>query len=174
MTSAGETAEDRIILAAIPRIRFLCQGRWLNLEFEDRLAEALLFFVEALRSLPLTTGHFFKDYWELFSAYMDKLNRKTPSLRFGHFSLDEPLAGTAENDINGYDIILHSYLSDFSRPLAEEFISSLTDDEREIVRLRMSGYGKRETSRALDMSVYQLEKMLGNIRRRYTDWSLAE
>ena len=54
MTSAGETAEDRIVLAALPVIRALCQRRWLNLEYEDRVSEALLLFVEDLRSKPLT------------------------------------------------------------------------------------------------------------------------
>ena len=172
MAGAGETAEDRIVSAAFPRVRLLCQGRWLNLEFEDRVAEAMLFFVETLRSEPLTTGHFFKDYLLLLSAHMDKLNRKTPSMRFGRFSLDAPVPGT-EGGANGYGI-LRSRLSDFSRISADAFISSLADDERQIVCLRMSGYGKQETSRVLNMSVYRLEKALGDIRRRYMDWSSEE
>ncbi len=173
MASAGETAEDRIVSAALPIIRVLCQGRWLNLEYEDRVAEALLFFVVMLRSMPLTTGHFFKDYWGYFSEYMDRLNLKTPSMRFGHFSLDAIITGAEDDGVNGYGI-LRSYLSDFSRLSVAEFISSLTDDERQIVLLRMSGYGKQEASRALDLSVYQLEKVLSDIRHHYIDWSSAE
>ena len=170
MIIAGETAEDRITAAAIPRIRQLCQRRWLNLEYEDRVAEALLFFVEMLRSMPLTTGHFFQDYWDRFSEHMDKLNRKTPSRLFGRFSLDAIIAGAENDGVNGYSI-LHSHLSDFSRLSVVEFLASLPDNERQMVLLRMSGYGRKETSRALDMSVYQLEKALGNIRRHYMDWS---
>ena len=173
MASAGETAEDRIVSAALPVIRFLCLGKWLNLEYEDRVSEALLFFVVMLRSVPLTTGHFFKDYWNHFSEYMDRLNRKTPSLRFGHFSLDAPIAGAEEDSVNGYGIV-HSHLSDFSRLSVAEFISSLADDERLIVSLQMSGYSKQETSRELNMSVYRLEKVLGEIRCHYMDWSSGE
>lgn len=173
MTSAGETAEDRIVLAAIPKIRLLCLGKWLNLEYEDRVAEALLLFVEDLRSKPLTSGHFFKDYRVHLPEHMDELNRKTPSLRFGRFSLDTPTVGTDRDDVNGYGI-LHSRLSDFSRLLAVEFLLSLTDDERQIVCLLMSGYGKQETSRVLDMSVYQLEKFLDGIRYRYMVWASEE
>ncbi len=170
MTSAGETAEDRIILAAIPRIMLVCQGKWLNLEFEDRFAEALLLFIEKLRSEPLTSGHFFKDYLNLLTEYMDKLNRKTPSLQYGHFSLDASITGPKEDELNGHGI-LPSGLSDFSRLLAAEFISSLNNEERQIVYLRMYGYGKKEVSRALNMSVYQLEKTLSNIRHHYVDWA---
>lgn len=173
MTSAGETAEDRIIAAAIPIIRRLCQGRWLNLEFEDRYAEALLYFVEMLRSMPLTTGHFFKDYLDRVSAYLDKLNRKTPSMRFGHFSLDAPIAGSEGDEIDGY-CVLPSCISDFSKPLADAFISSLPDDERRIVCLRMSGCSKQEAARELNMSAYRLEKALDSIQRRYTEWSSEE
>ena len=173
MTSAGETAEDRIVLAALPVIRALCQRRWLNLEYEDRVSEALLLFVEDLRSKPLTSGHFFKDYRGHLPERMDKLNRETPSLRFSRFSLDAIIVGTKDDGVNGYGI-LRSHLSDFSKLSVAEFISSLTDDERKIVLLRMSGYGKQETSRALDMSVYQLEKALGDIRRHYMDWSAEE
>lgn len=173
MASAGETAEDRIVSTALPVIRFLCLGKWLNLEYEDRVSEALLFLILMLRSMPLTTGHFFKDYWDHFSEYMDRLNRKTPSLRFGHFSLDAIIAGTKDDGINGYGI-LRSRLSDFSKLSVVEFLSSLTDDERKIVLLRMSGYGKREASRVLDVSVYQLEKALSDIRRHYKDWSSEE
>ena len=104
---------------------------------------------------------------------MDKLNRETPSLRFSRFSLDAIIVGTKDDGVNGYGI-LRSHLSDFSKLSVAEFISSLTDDERKIVLLRMSGYGKQETSRALDMSVYQLEKALGDIRRHYMDWSAEE
>ena len=159
MTSAGETAEDRIVLAALPVIRALCQRRWLNLEYEDRVSEALLLFVEDLRSKPLTSGHFFKDYRGHLPERMDKL--------------DAIIVGTKDDGVNGYGI-LRSHLSDFSKLSVAEFISSLTDDERKIVLLRMSGYGKQETSRALDMSVYQLEKALGDIRRHYMDWSAEE
>lgn len=173
MTSIGETAEDRIVLAAIPVIKAICRGKWLNLEPEDRVSEALLLFVEDLRSIPLTSGHFFKDYRAHLPERMDKLNRETPSLRFGRSSLDAIITGIKNDGVNGYGI-LHSHLSDFSRPSVDEFISSLTDDESKIVLLRMSGFGKLETSRVLNMSVYRLEKVLGDIRRRYKDWSSEE
>ncbi len=172
MAGAGETAEDRIVSAALPVIRFLCLGKWLNLEYEDRVSEALLFFIVMLRSMPLTTGHFFKDCWDRVSEYMDRLNRKTPSLRFGHFSLDAPVPGT-DGRANGYGV-LRSHLSDFSRLSVAEFISSLADDERLIVSLQMSGYSKQETSRELNMSVYRLEKILRDIRSHYMDWSSGE
>ena len=172
MTITGETAEDRIVSAALPIIMILCQGRWLNLEYEDRVSEAMLLFIEDLRSKPLTSGHFFKDYRLHLPERMNKLNRKTPSLRFGRFSLDAPRAGT-EDGVNGYGV-LHSHLSDFSKLSVVEFISSLTGGERKIVLLLMSGYGKRETSRALNMSAYQLEKALSDIRRCYKDWSSEE
>ena len=173
MTSVSETAEDRIISAALPIIRCLCRGRWLNLEYDDRVAEALLNFVETLRSMPLTTGHFFKDYWDCFSEYMDKLNRKTPSMRFGRFSLDASIASSEKGEFDGYSV--HpSCLSDFSRPLADAFLSSLPDDERQIVCLRISGYSKQEAARVLNMSVYRLEKTLNNIQWRYVEWSTEE
>ena len=173
MISAGETAEDRIVLAALPVIRLLCLGKWLNLEYEDRVSEALLFLIVMLRSMPLTTGHFFKDYWGRFSEYMDRLNRKTPSLRFSHFSLDATIAGAEEGRVNGYGIV-RSHLSDFSRLSVAEFLSSLDDDERLIVSLQMSGYSKQETSRVLNMTVYRLDKVLSDIQCHYMDWSSEE
>ena len=87
--------------------------------------------------------------------------------------MDAIIAGTKDDGINGYGI-LRSRLSDFSKLSVVEFLSSLTDDERKIVLLRMSGYGKREASRVLDVSVYQLEKALSDIRRHYKDWSSEE
>lgn len=54
--------ENDVISVYIPRIEKICRGRWTNLEMDDRVAEAVLCFICALRSLPINCGHFWEDY----------------------------------------------------------------------------------------------------------------
>ena len=70
-----ENTEEIALRLAMPHIRKICHGKWLNLEPEDRVSEAAYFFVCAFRSIPLGTGNFIPDYEDALVPYMNEHNR---------------------------------------------------------------------------------------------------
>ncbi len=160
--------EEKLILL-MPYIKKLCNSRWLNFEPEVREAEALLFCICALRSLPVNSGHFLDDLRDTLVPYMDEKNRMAPPRYYGHdCSLDSAIVtNNGKKDWTRYDI-LHGPELDESRMTVESFITSLPVMQREIIYdLMFGGLSKAAVARKYDLLIYALEKTLLQIGRKY-------
>ena len=125
MGSSPDSAEAHIMEAAIPWIRKLCFRRWYNLEYQDRVSEACLIFIENLRTMPLNTGHFLEEFRADLEVKMEEINRRTLSIRFGCCSLDAAFSPKTGKTFEGYRLI-PSMSTDFTKIEVEEFLRSLS------------------------------------------------
>ncbi len=173
MKSAAEESEARIVEAALPLIRRLCVGRWGHLEYEDRVAEACLIFLEDLRTFPLNTGHFLQDYCADLDLQMREKNRGMASLRYGKISLDTMGIGKNGEPIDGYRFIA-SKLTDFTSIFANDFLSRLTPRYEHILALIIDGYSRSEVRRRLGISKTEYEQRMNRIRHMYCLWKSGD
>lgn len=166
--NAGNSLEEKIFLAAEPKIRKTCSGRWLNMEPEDRVAEASFFFIRALRSLPHSTGHFMSDYIDLLIPYMDKKNREYPSHYRKIFSLDAPLPSSNDSgEWNRYDTNV-APCTDESVEDVKLFLQSLPDWQQMIMHdILYNGLSKSKTAKKHGITLYALTKILLQIGCNY-------
>ena len=160
--------EEEIFLAAAPQIRKLCARKWLNMEPEDRVAEASLFFIRALRSLPHDTGRFMKDYIEQLIPYMDQKNRECPSRLYGALSLDEMHPSA---DGSGawcrYDAVIGPRTDESAEEVAL-FLRSLSGRRRMIMQdLLRGGLAKAAIARKYGLTPYMLKQTLQRIWQDY-------
>lgn len=127
--------EGDVLLRFLPHIKQICQGRWPNLEPEDREAEAAIFFVCALRSFPLNGGHFWEDYCAALTPYMNRVNQTAPSRYYSkEYSLDRPIrTNNSEREITLSDILVGSDY-DESSLYVEAFIETRSEEEKAIIR----------------------------------------
>ena len=169
MESFTKTAEARIMEAAIPSIRKHCLGKWYNLEYQDRVSEASLIFLEDLRTMPLDTEHFLEELSADLDVKMGEINRRTPSLRYGSCSLDILFSGKTGEFFDGYRFI-SSPMTDLSVIEVKEFLGSLPVRAREIIVLMLEGYSKSEILDKLNISIGQFEREREEIRCRYKSW----
>lgn len=158
MENFAETAEDRIMEAALPFIQEHCTGRWRNMEYQDRISEASLIFLEDLRTMPLNTGHFLEEYKADLKVKMGELNRRKPSRRYRFCSLDSLFSGKTGEFFDGCRFI-SSPMVDLSVIEVKEFLRSLPVQDREIIALLLDGYSKSEI---LDKLKSVLASLSGN------------
>lgn len=170
MGSSDESAESRIMEAAIPYIRQICFRKWYNLEYQDRVSEACRIFIEDLRSLPLNTGHFLEDYRADMEEKMREINKRTPSLRYGHCSLDAVFSGKTHEFIDGYRFV-SSPLTDFSVIFVADFLARLPLRNRRILACLLKGFKTAEISEMLGISVAVFNREMGKIRQFYRKWN---
>jgi len=131
--------EEMLFQQVQPYLRKLCLKRWLNLELEDRIAEANLVFCHCLRTWPLDTGHFLRDFERVFTSYMTCKDRDAPSrYHRREFSLDETHESrNGSASWKGYHILP-------GRPFDETglyvkcFLQGLPPEERAILRELLS------------------------------------
>ena len=168
MRSFAEAAEARIMEAAIPFIQKLCLGKWYNLEYQDRVSEACRIFLEDLRTMPLSTGSFLEEYRADLDEKMRRINRSTPSIRYG-CSLDSLFSRKTGEFFDGYRFI-SSPMTDLSVVVVKEFLRSLPVQEREIVEFILEGYSKSEILDKLGISAGQFERKRGKIRSLCKSW----
>lgn len=168
--NAAEDYETQAFLIAEPYLRKLCQNRWKNLEPEDRMGEASLFFVGALRCLPNNSGHFFDELQAQINPHMDELNRKTPSPYYGtSVSLDCPMsARDGDNTWTMLDFLPGKNI-DKSRAEVCSFLKALTELNRNIVLDLINGLSKTDTAQKYNLSIYELNKRLEQIGEAYRD-----
>ena len=169
MESFTKTAEARIMEAAIPSIRKHCLGKWYNLEYQDRVSEASLIFLEDLRTMPLNTGHFLEEYKADLRVKMGEINRRTPSLRYSSCSLDSLFSGKTGEFFDGYRFI-SSPMTDPSVFEVKEFLRSLPIWDMEIVILLLKGFDRFEIREELNMSIGRFEREMGEIQRLCSLW----
>ena len=170
MASFAEVAEARIIEAAIPSIQKLCEGRWDKLEYQDRVSEACRIFLEDLRTMPLNTGHFLEEFRADLEVKMGELNRRAPSPRFDHFSLDAVFSNKTGETFESYCLI-PSTPTDFTRSEVDEFLLNLPPGARKILALRMKGYEPSEMAEMFGTSILQIDQEMEEIRRLYNLWN---
>lgn len=127
-TTTYDEQEERAMLLLMPHLKALCHRKWSNLEPEDRLSEAVLFTLCAIRSLPINSGHFIPDLNATLLPHMDKQNRKAPSRFYGcDQSLDCQMATSNGDDSwNLYAILTGSEI-DESSIMVHSFLNSLPD-----------------------------------------------
>lgn len=169
MVNCAENAEARIMEAVFPFIQEHCAGRWRNMEYQDRISEASLIFLEDLRTMPLNTGHFLEEYKADLEVKMGELNRRTPSRRYRFCSLDSLFSGKTGEFFDGYRFI-SSPMVDLSVIEVKEFLRSLSLQNREIIALLLEGYSKSEILGKLEMSIDQFEREIEEIQRLCRSW----
>ncbi len=170
MENFAETAEARIMEAAIPSIRRLCLGKWDNLEYQDRVSEACRIFLEDLRTMPLNTGHFLEEFRADLEVKMGELNRRTPSFRFDHYSLDAAFSNKTGETFDGYCLI-PSTPTDLTRSEVDEFLLSLSPLARRILTLSMRGHEPSEMAEGFGISISQIDQEMEEIRQLYNLWN---
>lgn len=170
MGSFADTAEARIMEAAIPSIQRLCEGRWDKLEYQDRVSEACRIFLEDLRTMPLNTGHFLEEFRADLEVKMGELNRRAPSPRFDHCSLDAAFSCKTGETFDGYCLI-PSTPTDFTGSEVDEFLVSLPSGARNILTLRMKGHEPSEMAEIFGTSISQIDQEMEEIRRLYNLWN---
>ena len=136
--------EEEMVRIAWPHIQALCRRRWCALEPEDRFSEALYFFVCALRSLPIHTGHFFEDYQAGLSLYMSALCKS--SERYKSLSLDSAVSRSGRMTTwKPYDYLSSSQVSIEDTVLVRLFTETLPPDEKHLLQDYLFGrYTLRE------------------------------
>ena len=169
MVKCAENAEARIMEAVFPFIQEHCAGRWRNMEYQDRISEASLIFLEDLRTMPLNTGHFLEEYKADLEVKMGELNRRTPSRRYRFCSLDSLFSGKTGEFFDGYRFI-SSPMVNLSVIEVKEFLRSLSLQDREIIALLLEGYSKSEILGKLEMSIDQFEREIEEIQRLCRSW----
>lgn len=169
MGSFADTAEARIIEAAIPSIQKLCKGRWDKLEYQDRVSEVCRIFLEDLRTMPLNTGHFLEEFRADLEVKMGELNRRTPSLRFDHCSLDAVFSSKTGETFEGYCLIPST--ADFSRPEVDDFLQSLPLRARKLLLLRMRGHEPPEMAEMFGVSISQIEREMEELQCLFKLWN---
>ena len=172
MRSSAVAVEARIMEAAIPFIQKLCLGKWYNLEYQDRVSEACRIFLEDLRTMPLSTGSFLEEYRADLDEKMRRINRSTPSIRYG-CSLDGLFSRKTGEFFDGYRFI-SSPMTDLSIVVVKEFLRSLPARDREIVVLILEGYRKSEILDKLGIGSGQFERERDKIRCLCKSWFGSE
>ena len=177
-TLIWENAEETMLDLAMPYIKKICRGKWLNLEPEDRIAEAAYFFVCSFRSLPIGTGHFMSDYEKALIPYMDEHNRKAPPRYYGcNQSLDALKFATNGNGTwSLYDILTATEI-DETALCVESFLKSLPAKERAIVYdLMIDELPQSTVAHKNKLSDIELSKILNLISFDYqqSHWSESE
>ena len=169
MVKCAENAEARIMEAVFPFIQEHCAGRWRNMEYQDRISEASLIFLEDLRTMPLNTGHFLEEYKADLEVKMGELNRRTPSRRYRFCSLDSLFSGKTGESFDGYRFI-SSPMVNLSVIEVKEFLKSLPIRAGEIIVLLLDGYSKSEILEKLNISIGQFEREWEEIRCLCKSW----
>lgn len=169
MVNCAKNAEARIMEAALPFIQEHCAGKWRNMEYQDRISEASLIFLEDLRTMPLNTEHFLEEYTADLKAKMGELNRRSPSRRYDSCSLDTLFSGKTEEFFDGYRFI-SSPMTDLSVIEVMEFLRSLPIQDREIVILLLKGFDRFEIHDRLNMSIDRFEREIEVIQQLCRSW----
>lgn len=164
------SSESRMVELALPHIKKLCYRKWMNLEWEDRVAEASCFFICATRSLPIDSGYFMKDYSTLLPSHMDLLNREAPSRFYKReVSLDHKMVTrNGESACSLYEV-LEDHNLDESVIFVEAFLKSLPKQQESIARDLMNGYTKAEIARKYGLLMAELIKLLLQIGQKYKE-----
>ena len=148
-------------------IRKLCRGRWGFLEMEDRISEAALLFIAALRIFPTNSGRFWEDYLWLLERHMDRLRREYGRQKCW-LSLDAPLGiGT------GLDRLMAREIDDTYWPV-EKFLRSMPLAERKILEMRMDGRSEKSVSMGMKIPVRKIRGLMSDIAEDYADFCLGK
>lgn len=169
-------SENEILKAALPYIRKICCAKWCNIEPEDRVSEASLFFLCALRSLPLNTGYFLKDFEAALKPYMDDLNRKSNSRYYpGTCSLDKNIRDkNNQSSISPYTLIKGGGL-DNTRLEVHSFLHSLPIQERCLIYdLMYSDLSRAEAAEKYGLSVTEMDEILLLFGKTFIDGKWKE
>ncbi len=161
-----EVTEELVLSQATPFLQKLCHRHWCNLEPEDRFSEAHLIFWLSLRKFPTDSGHFLQDFQAVVTPYMDELNRRTPSLRFGcSLDADIPTRSGSKN-WNSYCYLSARDDRD-SRLYVKFFLESLPEHEQDLMRDLLCGTPRKELAFAYGLDNFQLDELLESIGYRY-------
>ena len=161
--------EEQAILLLMPYLKKLCHGRWPNLEPEDRLSEAVLFTLCAIRSLPVNSGHFIPDLNKTLFPYMDEQNCKAPSRFYGRDrSLDCQIdTNNGDSGWNLYAVLTGSEIDD-SSVMVRSFFRTLPGWQKNLLLdLEEKGLSRSAAAHKYQMSVYTLKKTLRQLWADY-------
>ena len=162
--------EEETLSLFIPHIEQYCDGRWMNMELEDRILEASYVFVQALRNFAWISGHFWQDYLSRLCPYMDALNKQTPSPRYPRtLSMDKEYAVPGSSKGTSLHGIVKG--SDINHQLMELsfFLESLPPADRRIVSSLADGTPKHHVAAEHGYTIRQLNNHLANLAERYHD-----
>ncbi len=161
-----EITEEQVVAEAKSFLQKLCHRHWCNLEWEDRYSEVQLVFWLSIRKFPTDSGHFLEDFRAVVTPYMDKLNRKTPSLRYG-LSLDADLR--TKNRSKNWNSYCYLTVRDDrdSHLYVKFFLESLSEYEQDFMRDLLYGMSRKDLAFAYGLDNFQLDALLERIGSRY-------
>lgn len=162
--------ENDVMLRYMPRVKQICRGRWLNLEAEDRESEAAFFFVCALRSFPLSCGHFWEDYCNALIFYMDQLNKVAlPRYFRKEYSFDSTIkTNNLDGEITLFDILEEPGLDESSLSV-KSFIKALSPEDSAIIHELIEEVPLATVAQKHNLSSYSLKKRLCKIGTIYME-----
>lgn len=152
--------EEEAIALFRKHIEHYCIGRWINIEPEDRLSEAMLTFCQALRTFPLDKGRFWPSYIRMLHGSLDELNRATPSPYFGrHLSLDKQYHVGQDGALATMLDFLPGPADDDTLLGVASFLRALTGQQRLVLNLLYKGVGKKQIAACAGCTLAQLRAM---------------
>ncbi len=148
-------------------LKKLCQSKWKEIEYEDRLSELRLLFLCAWRKLPTNTGHFLEDFETLCQRHMKEIAGRYGSRHFGPLSLDAPLI--CQNGAQHFTLsdILSAPEEDETVHDVEAFLNGLNETERYILEGRLENVTKHAISRELQLPICEINRILLALGYRY-------
>ena len=167
----NEVTENDVLTFYLPRIKQVCYGRWVNLEPEDRHAEAALFFLYVLRRPYLNYKYFWKEYCDALVPHMNHLNRTAPSRYSKQCSLYRPVSTNYFQEKLILLDVLGRIDSDESLLYVKAFINTLQQEDRTIVCELIAGWSRASVARTHRLSAYALKMRLNKIYESYMEES---
>ncbi len=156
-----------IYIHYIPLLLQECKNSYRGLEWEDRIAEAGIAFIYAVRTYRTSYGPF-PEY--MISQLRRILKQKNSEAWFvkkcdSLLSLDAPLH-EGDNDFSLISCISSS-LTDESTIDVKCFINSLSSTEKNIIKLLIDEYDISTIADILNQSLFQIQSALNCIKNKH-------
>ncbi len=162
-----EAAEEYACCLFEKHIREHCKSRWLFLEYEDRLSEAMIAFGIALQIFSTSNGCFWQNYCIFLEDYMRK-QKKEYQRPYGHYSLDSTYS-THKRD--GRTVTLHAFIGQrdeaFNPHPALAFWDTLSANQQQILEQKMEGKSVLSISKRMHIPLKTLVNEIERIRTDY-------
>lgn len=159
--------EEDIYIHYMPLVLQECKNSYRGLEWEDRIAEAGIAFIYAVRTYRTSYGPFPEYMISQLRRILKQKNSEAWSAKKcdSLLSLDAPLH---ESD-KAFSLIscISSFITDESVIDVKCFINSLSSIEKSIIKLLIDEHNISTIAYILDQSVSQIQSTLNCIKNKY-------
>ena len=160
--------EGSILAESEKYIARLCKNRWTDIPPEDRLSEAMLHLLYALRTYPTDSQQFLAMFERTLERHMkEQCKAYRGQLETHYVSFDVHYADTAEDLYNCFP----SPQSDETRVEVDLFLASLTTIERNMIDdlFRCKDKERKDVAAKYGYTRKDMESALKNLYKRYTE-----